>query len=342
MGNITFLYPWVLFLSGFLILGFYLRFFKKTDSWDPKMPLSSSILLKKVLKRSLKTFVLKTLPFFYFLGLLLLLVALARPQKTETKTSKNVEGLDIVIALDISDSMLIEDMKPINRMEAAKQTLINFVKARSSDRIGVVIFAGEAFTSVPLTLDYELIQQRVSEITTAREVRVKDGTALGVALANASGRLKDSTAKSRVVIFLTDGENNSGTIDPETGLAIAKGFGVKIYSIAIGKSGPTRIPIYSKDVFGNKIKSYQPFVSTVNEELLLRMAQETGGQSYQAENESALAHIFKEIDRLEKTKVEVQTYSKAHELFQPFLNASFWILLLTLSLEIFFVRIWPL
>jgi Ca-activated chloride channel family protein len=145
--------------------------------------------------------------------------------------------------------MLIEDMKPLNRIEAAKDTLKKFVQARTSDRIGIVIFAGESFTLVPLTLDYELILSRVAEITTAQEARIKDGTALGVALANAAGRLKDSTAKSRVVIFMTDGENNSGTIDPETGLEIAKGYGVKIYSIGIGRDGPTKIPIYQKDVF---------------------------------------------------------------------------------------------
>jgi len=288
-----------------------------------------------------KTLIAKLLPSLQALSLILILIALARPQSLETKTSKNVEGIDIMIALDVSDSMLIEDMKPINRMEAAKQTLIDFVKGRISDRIGVVIFAGEAFTLVPLTLDYDLIQQRVSEITTARDARIKDGTALGVALANASGRLRDSTAKSRVVIFLTDGENNSGTIDPETGLSIAKGFGVKIYSIAIGKSGPTRIPIYSRDVFGNKIKSYQPFVSTVNEELLTRMASETGGKSYTAENERVLSDIFKEIDRLEKTNVEVNTYTKAHELYKPFMEAGFWIFLIAVSLDLFFIRRWP-
>jgi Ca-activated chloride channel family protein len=341
MGNITFVHPWVLILLPFIPILIYGRFYRKLGQYDPRIPISSKSLLSFEKSNSLKIFVLKTLPVFYGVGLVTILIALARPQEIETKISKNVEGIDIMIVLDISDSMLIEDMKPINRMEAAKQTLIDFVKGRESDRIGVVIFAGEAFTLVPLTLDYDLIQQRVSEITTAREARVKDGTALGVALANAAGRLKDSTAKSRVVIFLTDGENNSGTIDPETGLAIAKGFGVKIYSIAIGKSGPTRIPIYSKDMFGNKIKSYQPFVSTVNEELLNRMASETGGKSYSAENERSLSEIFKDINALEKTKVDINTYTKSNELFPPFLKWGFWLMILGLSLDIFFIRRWP-
>lgn len=342
MGNIIFLHPWLLSLIVFVPLIFYFRFYKKAAHLDPKIPISSKTFLKNLNHTSLKLFVLKVLPIIYGAGIASLIIGLARPQSIEIKTSKNVEGIDIMIAMDISDSMLIEDMRPVNRMEAAKQTLIDFVKDRVSDRIGVVIFAGEAFTLVPLTLDYDLIQQRVSEITTAREARVKDGTALGVALANASGRLKDSTAISRVVIFLTDGENNSGTIDPETGLALAKGFGVKIYSIAIGKSGPTRIPIYSRDVFGNRIKSYQPFVSTVNEELLNRMASETGGKSYSAENEKALTDIFKEINRLEKVKVDVNTYTKATELYKLFFELSFWILLIGLFLDVFFVRRWPI
>src|SRR5262249_32254528 len=135
------------------------------------------------------------------LGLIFLIVALARPQEASTMVKRNVEGIDIMITLDISDSMLIEDMKPLNRIEAAKDTIKRFVKARTSDRIGVIIFAGESFTLVPLTLDYDLLLDRVNEITTAQMAHIKDGTAIGVALANAAGRLKESTAKSRVIIF---------------------------------------------------------------------------------------------------------------------------------------------
>lgn len=254
-----------------------------------------------------------------FLALGLFIFALARPQKSDTQTKRNVEGIDIMVAFDISDSMLVEDMKPLNRLEAAKETLAHFVKARSSDRIGVVIFAGESFTLVPLTLDYELILSRVAEVQTAQQARIKDGTALGVALANAAGKLKDSTAKTRVVIFMTDGENNSGLIDPETGLAIAKGYGVKIYSIGMGKSGPTRIPIYQRDVFGNKVKTYAPFESTVNDELLGKMASETGGKFFRAIKEDSLGPIFNEIDKLEKTKIDVNKYVRYTELYPPYL-----------------------
>jgi Ca-activated chloride channel family protein len=228
--------------------------------------------------------------------------------------------------------MLIEDMKPLNRLEAAKGTIKRFIEGRSSDRIGLVIFAGESFTVVPPTLDYQLILQRVDEITTAHQAHIKDGTALGVAMANAAGRLKDSQAKSRVIIFMTDGENNSGTIDPETGLDIAKGYGIKIYSIGIGKDGPTRIPIYMRDAFGQKVKTYQPFDSTVNDDLLGRMAKDTGGKYYRASKEDSLVAVFKDIDSLEKTKIDINKFTNYTEKFPPYLIAAILIYLAALIL----------
>lgn len=253
-------------------------------------------------------------------GLIFVIVALARPQWPNTKIKKNIEGIDIVLALDVSDSMLIEDMKPLNRLESAKETIKKFVEKRTSDRIGLVVFAGESFTMVPPTLDYQLLLDRVKDITTARSAHIKDGTALGVALANAAGRLKDSQAKSRVIIFMTDGENNSGMIDPETGLEIALGYGLKIYSIGIGRDGPTRIPVFQKDFFGNKVKTYQPFESTVNEDLLGTMAKRSGGKYFRASREDSLTGVFEEIDRLEKTKVDVNKYTRWSELFQNYLK----------------------
>jgi Ca-activated chloride channel family protein len=268
-----------------------------------------------------------------FLALVFVIVALARPQSSDTHTKRNVEGIDIMIALDISDSMLIEDMKPFNRLEAAKDTIKNFVKSRNSDRIGIVIFAGESFTLVPLTLDYELILSRVDEIKTAQEAHIKDGTAIGVAMANAAGKLKDSTAKNRVIIFATDGENNSGLIDPETGLEIARGYGIKVYSIGMGRSGPTKIPTYQRDVFGNRVKVYQPFESTVNDDLLGRMASLTGGKYYRASKEDSLGPIFKDIDRLEKTKIDVNKFTRYTELYRKYLMIGFWLYSLSLILS---------
>jgi Ca-activated chloride channel family protein len=276
---------------------------------------------------------LMNLPFLLkALGIAIAIWALARPQEANTRIRKNVEGIDIVICLDVSDSMLIEDMKPLNRLEAAKETIKKFIEGRSSDRIGLVVFAGESFTLIPPTLDYQLILQRVGEISSASSAKIKDGTALGVALANASGRLKDSQAKSRVVIFMTDGENNSGTIDPETGLEIAKGYGVKIYSIGIGRDGPTRIPVYTRDIFGQKIKTYQPFESAVNEELLGRMAADTGGKFFRASKENSLVTVFSEIDSLEKTKIDVNKFTNFTEMFMPYLKWALAIYLLGLFL----------
>lgn len=266
-------------------------------------------------------------------AVLLMIYALARPQQADTKVRKNVEGIDIIIALDISDSMLIEDMKPTNRIESAKATIKEFIAKRTTDRIGLVVFAGEAFTMVPPTLDYQLVLERAGQMTTAANANIKDGTALGVAMASAAARLKDSTAKNRVIIFLTDGENNSGTIDPETGLSIAKGYGLKVYSIGIGKDGPTRIPIYSRDIYGEKIKTYQPFESRVNEDLLQRMALETGGKYFRAEKEDSLKKVFDEIDQLEKTKIEVNKFTKYDELFARYLWFALMLYLLSFGLE---------
>ena len=326
--------PWSFLLLGFLAaVAFYLWWQRR--KFTPSLQVSFIGALVKS-NQGIKNRI-KYLPLALMMsGVALMIVALARPQAADTQVRKNIDGIDIMIAFDISDSMLIEDMRPSNRLEAAKETIKRFIQGRSSDRIGIVVFAGESFTLVPLTLDYQMIVSRVEEITTAQQARIKDGTAIGVGLANAAGRLRDSTAKSRIVIFMTDGENNSGTIDPETGLSIAKGFDVKIYSIGLGKSGPTRIPVYNQDIFGNKVKSYQPYESRVNEELLARFASETGGKYFHAEQETALQNVFNEIDSLEKTKIEINKFTRYTELFENwalaglFLYLCGWIFSLTI------------
>jgi len=228
--------------------------------------------------------------FLQFVSAALAIVALARPQIADTKIKRNVEGIDIVLVLDISDSMLIEDMKPENRLESSKKIIKEFVQGRISDRLGLVVFSGESYTRVPLTLDYPLYLESLAEVTTTRNIKM--GTAIGVALANAVGRLRDSTAKSRVVIFLTDGENNSGIIDPETAINIAEGYKVKIYSIGMGKDGQARLPIYTNGPRGKKVKSYRPIHSKINEELLGRMAKRTGGKYWRAVTTKALEGVL--------------------------------------------------
>jgi Ca-activated chloride channel family protein len=246
----------------------------------------------------------------------LMIMAMARPQRADTKVKRNVEGIDIMLTLDISDSMLIEDMQPDNRLESAKFHIRKFIEGRSSDRIGFIVFSGESYTRVPLTLDYQMLIKSVKDLKLSRTIKM--GTAIGVALANAVARIKDSTARSRVIILLTDGENNSGTIDPDTAIDIAKGYGIKVYSIGMGRDGQSQLPIYQTDAFGNTVKRYQPIHSTVNEALLQRMAEQTGGKFYRAAEDTALKDVFVDINRLEKTKIDINQYTRYAELFSSY------------------------
>lgn len=326
-----------LLLVPWLVLAYWLLFRNKSAA---SLKISSVVNFLKWKNRGRIIF-LKLNQVLLLFSLLLFITALARPQRADSQVKRTLEGLDIVIVLDISDSMLIEDMKPNNRLDSAKQTIANFVKQRMSDRIGIVIFAGEAFTLVPPTLDYQLILDRIEQITTAASARIKDGTAIGVGMASGAARLKDSQAKSRVMIFMTDGENNSGTIDPETGLEIAKGYGIKIYTIGIGRSGPTRIPLYSQDLFGNRVKRYQPFESTVNDELLGQMATVTGGKYFRASKEDSLTGVFNEINKLETTKIDDNKYVRYEEFFPDFLLAGLLLFLLSRILSLTVLRVGP-
>ncbi|MFN8790579.1 MAG: vWA domain-containing protein [Bdellovibrionales bacterium] len=327
------------FLLLFVLLGIWVWSLRARFR-GAALQVSSTTLFKRIAP-SLRTYAASLPKFLQVLALILIVIGLARPQHSNTKIKKNVEGIDIMIALDVSDSMLIEDMGAINRLETAKDTIKRFVEKRTTDRIGVVIFAGESFTLVPLTLDYPLLLEQVSRITTAANAHIKDGTAIGVALANAAGRLRDSTAKSRVIIFLTDGENNSGTIDPETGLEIAKGYKLKIYSIGLGKDGPTRIPVMVTDVFGNKVKTYQPFEARVNDELLQSFADQTGGRYFRAEREDGLEGVFNEINRLETTKIDVSKFTRYTEKFMNWVWVAFGLYLIAWILQMTILRRLP-
>jgi len=324
------------FLLFLPLLGlvFYLWWKRKQQTG---VKFSSAQLIPK--QKSWRVYLTFIIPVLQIASLALMIVALARPQKSDEITKRNVEGIDIMITLDISDSMMIEDMPPLNRLECAKETIKEFVKGRISDRIGLVLFMGESFTKIPLTLDYQMLIDELGVIQPSRTIKM--GTAIGVAMANAVARLKDSKAKSRVMIFLTDGESNSGTIDPETGLEIAKSEGIKVYSIGIGKDGETKLPVYGVDPFGRKIKTYQPFNSTINEELLKKMADETGGKYWRATSYSGMKDIFQEIDRLERTNIEVNKFTRYTELFQPWLRGGILLLLISLFFKYGLLRRFP-
>lgn len=269
------------------------------------------------------------------LSLPLLIFSLARPQTSDQKVKKSIEGIDIMLVLDISDSMLIEDMQP-NRLEACKAIMKKFIEARTTDRLGLIVFSGESYTRVPLTLDYAVLTQNLAQVQISRNIKM--GTAIGVALADGASRLKDSTARSKVMVFLTDGENNSGTIDPDTALEIAKGFGIRIYSIGAGVDGDAQLPIETTDAFGRKVKRYQPIHSTVNDELLGKIAAETGGKYYRATDNKSLAKVFDEINRLEKTKIDTQQFTRYYEAFQNFLIIAVLVLLAAWILESTYYR----
>lgn len=301
--------------------------------------LFSNIEMLKAARQGLRV-KLAWLPFALKVGAIAFaILALARPQKADSRVKRFTEGIDIMLVLDISDSMMIEDMDPLSRIDSAKGVLTNFVKSRPSDRMGLVAFKGEAYTRVPLTLDHDLLLKNIAQLDpTSRTMR--DGTAIGSALSLAVARLKDSTAKSRVIVLATDGENNSGTIDPETALEIAKGYGLRIYTIGMGKDGQSLMPVYGVDAFGNKIKRYQEIHSSVNDKLLGKMADETGGKYYRASSGGALDKVFRSIDHLEKTKIEQQQYVRYDELFGRFLLVGLVLMILSLFLDrALFVRV---
>jgi Ca-activated chloride channel family protein len=223
-------------------------------------------------------------------------LALARPQLTLKEEEVNAEGIDIIISMDTSSSMLNRDFRP-NRIEASKKMAAEFVTKRKYDRIGLVVFAAEAFTQCPLTTDHAVIRSFISSLQCGM---LEDGTAIGMGLASAVNRLKESEAKSKIIILLTDGLNSEGYINPDTAADIAKEFGIKIYTIGIGRAGR--------------------FKNSIDEPLLNAIAQKTGGLYYRAQSEAALSQIYDQIDQLEKTKVEINTFKRYSEEFRRFLT----------------------
>lgn len=245
------------------------------------------------------------------LALALFIVALARPRNVEvSKKTKSNRGIDIVMAIDVSASMLAKDLKP-NRLEALKIVASEFVDRRPNDRIGIVIYAGESFTQTPITSDKEIIKRTISEIDWGK---IDDGTAIGMGLGSAVNRLKDSNAKSKVIILLTDGVNNSGFVDPKTATELAKELDIKVYTIGIGTNGVALFP-YSKDPRTGELH-YRSQQVEIDEELLKYIANETAGKYFRATDNTKLKEIYNEIDKLEKTKVEEFKYYNYQEKYR--------------------------
>lgn len=238
-----------------------------------------------------------------------IIVALARPQSSSSWQDVKTEGIDIVIAFDISSSMLARDFEP-NRLEAAKEVAIEFIKNRNDDRIGLVVYSGESFTQCPLTTDHDKLINLFEQLENGM---VTDGTAIGMGLANAVNRLKESTAKSKVVILLTDGESNMGSIPPLTAAEIAATFGVKVYTIGVGTKGQAPMPV--QDMFGRV--RYQNMDVNIDEKTLTSIAELTNGQYFRATDNASLESIYAEIDQMEKTVIEETQYEKKYEEFFP-------------------------
>jgi Ca-activated chloride channel homolog len=287
-----------------LLVAWYIRR-HKADTSDIRY---STLLPFRALKPGIRER-LRHLPFaLRMLGIALLIVALARPQTTASGQNIYAEGIDIAMLLDISTSMLAEDFQP-NRVEAAKDVAQHFVDGRQNDRIGLVVFAGQSFTQCPMTLDYRVLKNLLRQV---KPGMVEDGTAIGMAMAQGVNRLKDSKAKSKVMILLTDGMNNRGEIDPLTAAQIAKTFNIRIYTIGVGTVGEAPYPVQTP--FGVR---YQNIPVDVDEKTLAQIADMTDGRYFRATNNKALKEIYDEIDKLEKTRIEVKAYRSFTELFYP-------------------------
>lgn len=274
---------------------------------------------KKLIKSSdstVKAFFIKNLFYLKLLALFLFITALARPQELSYYEKENKKGIDILISLDISGSMASIDFTPKNRLEVAKDVIADFIQKRSTDRLGLVIFAGTSYTKCPLTIDYDMLKYFLEE---TRIGELEDGTALGMALATSVNRIRNSKSKTKIIILLTDGVNNRGEIAPRDAAQIAKDFNVKVYTIGVGTKGKAPYPV----IDANGRKQLYMIDVEIDEELLKEIANNTGGLYFRAADKEQLQQIFDEIDRWEKTEISTKRYYNARDLYIYFIIAAF-------------------
>lgn len=327
MSNLTFAHPW--FLLGLvlvpLMVAWYIWRYRKQEAALQH----SNLALFDGIGQSLRVR-LRWLPYaLRCLAVGAMVVALARPQSQLSRQEMTVEGIDVVLAMDISGSMLAEDFKP-NRLEAAKKVAADFIEGRKNDRMGLVVFAGEAFTQVPLTIDHQVLLKQLGAVKSGL---VRDGTALGDGLATAINRIKDSQAESKVIILLTDGVNNQGSVDPLSAAEIAALYNIRLYTIGVGARGKAPFPF--RDQFGRV--HYQNIDVEIDEDLMKQMASATGdGQYFRATNRKALQEIFDQIDEMETSKIDVTQYAQTRDEHQPWL----WLAFIALALEALMRYVW--
>lgn len=316
---------WLLTLLPVMVIWYWF----KLEMSKPKVILSASSSLSKF-GNSYKNFLKHGFFALKIIALAALITSLARPQSSSSWQNVTTEGIDIVISLDISGSMLAEDLKP-NRLEASKNVAINFIESRPNDRIGLVIYSGESFTQCPLTTDHTVLKNLFRDV---KNGMIEDGTAIGNGLATAVTRLKDSDAKSRVAILLTDGENNMGNIPPLTASEIASTFGIRVYTIGVGTIGSAPFPF--RNPFGGI--TYQNVEVTIDEDLLKQIANQTGGKYFRATDNQTLENIYAEIDQLERSKVEVTEFKRKNDEYEFFLIVALALLSIDFLGKIFILR----
>jgi len=306
LEGITSANPGFLYLLIVLpLLGFW--YWYKLRNNDPGLQFSSTSGFSGS-RKSWRQYLIHILFAFRLIALGLLIMALARPQSTSRSRDVSIEGIDIVMAMDVSSSMLAQDLRP-DRLEAAKDVASEFIAGRPDDRIGLVIFSGESFTQSPLTSDHSMIRNLFKDIESGM---IEDGTAIGDGLATSINRLKESDAISKVIILITDGVNNAGSIDPLSAAEIAKIYGIRIYTIGVGTMGVAPYPVQTP--FGIQ---YQNMEVKIDEDILQQVAEVTGGLYFRATSNKKLREIYEEIDQLEKSKIDVTEFSRKHEEFLP-------------------------
>jgi len=321
------------FLLLLLLIPYVLWYFLYRRKTEPTMRMSDTFPYRFAPK-SWRVRFLHLPMLLRILAFIMLVCVMARPQTHNSWGEKTVEGIDIMLSMDVSTSMLAEDLRP-NRLEAAKDVAAEFISGRPDDNIGLNIFAGEAFTQCPMTTDHQSLINLLLNVRTdiAAKGLIEDGTAIGMGLANAVSRLQDSKAKSKVVILLTDGSNNRGDISPMTAAAIAKSFGIRVYTIAVGTNKVARYPM----MVGGTVQ-YVNMTAEIDTKTLRDIAATTEGNFYRATNKEELKRIYQDIDKLEKTKFDVKNFSKRYEAYLPFAIVAALALLLEILLRISVLR----
>ena len=323
----SFLHPGYLFLL-LLLIPIVVWYFWEMRKSDASMQISSHVSIRRFSK-SYRQYIFH-LPFACRVVCLgFLIIALARPQVSNSWQNESTEGIDIMLSLDVSGTMLAEDLRP-NRLEAAKDVATEFILSRPNDNIGLVVFAGESFTQCPLTVDHGVLLNLFHGIKCdiAQRGLIEDGTAIGMGIANAVTRLKDSKAKSKVIILLTDGSNNRGDISPLTAAEIAKQFGIRVYTIGVGTNGTAPYPMQTYAGV-----QYVNVPVEIDEKTLTEIAGTTNGNYYRATSNDKLMEVYQEIDKLEKTKLNVKEFSKREEEFELFAWIAFFCILLDILLR---------